>query len=156
MISFPHSPNDKERENKNHYANSDGGEPIAVNPISYARTHAQSDNERDAQVHRHAWRSCGRPGCDVKGRRRSYDGNFHRICEGVLLRSIIDALKRRVAGLGKFHSKTTRSKITTELLSKQHLDVGLVINHKNEKFHARPLVFSCTEDDVNSENVKRR
>src|SRR4029453_13948430 len=84
MISCPHSPNDKERDNKNHYANSDGGEPIAVNPISCARTHAQSDNERDAQVHRHAWRSCGRPGCDVKGRRRSYDGNFQRICEGVL------------------------------------------------------------------------
>jgi hypothetical protein len=43
MISFPHSPNDKERDNKNHYANSDGGEPIAVNPISCVRTHAQSD-----------------------------------------------------------------------------------------------------------------
>jgi hypothetical protein len=83
-ISFPHSPNDKERDNKNNYANSDGGEPIAVNPISCARTHAQSDNERDAQVHRHAWRSCGRPGCDVKGGRRSYDGNFHTTCAGVL------------------------------------------------------------------------
>src|SRR5262245_5636579 len=52
------------------------------------------------------------------------------------------SLMRRVAGLGKLHRETTRSKITTELLSKQHLDVGLVINHKNEKFHARPASFS--------------
>src|SRR4029450_846620 len=80
MISFPHSPNDKERDNKNHYANSDGGEPIAVNPISCARTHAQSDNERDAQVHRHAWRSCGRPGCDVRAGEDHMTGNFHTTC----------------------------------------------------------------------------
>src|SRR4029453_5330346 len=89
MISFPHSPNDKERDNKNHYANSDGGEPIAVNPISCARTHAQSDNERDAQVHRHAWRSCGRPGCDVKGRRLSYAEFPHSLRRGYCVRACV-------------------------------------------------------------------
>jgi hypothetical protein len=57
-IFFPHSTNDKGRENKNHYPNSDGGEPTTLNPISHGRTHDQSDNERDAQIHRHAWRSC--------------------------------------------------------------------------------------------------
>src|SRR4029453_2303231 len=84
MISFPHSPNDKERDNKNHYANSDGGEPIAVNPISCARTHAQSDNERDAQVHRHAWRSCGRPAVMLRAGEDHMMENLHRICSWVL------------------------------------------------------------------------
>jgi hypothetical protein len=27
-----------------------------------------------------------------------------------------------------------------ELLAKQHLDIRLVVNHENEKVHARPLI----------------
>jgi hypothetical protein len=46
-IFSPHSTNDKGHENKNRYAKSDRGEPTAVNSVSYVRTHAQSDNERE-------------------------------------------------------------------------------------------------------------
>jgi len=41
--------------------------------------------------------------------------------------------------LSKLHREATQAKITPELLAKQHFDIRFVINHKNEKFHIRPL-----------------
>jgi hypothetical protein len=36
------------------------------------------------------------------------------------------------------NSMVNRAEVTPEVLAKQHLDIRLVINHENEKVHARP------------------
>jgi hypothetical protein len=40
--------------------------------------------------------------------------------------------------LGKFHSKAPAAQLAAELLTKQHLDVRLVIDDKNKKCHDLP------------------
>jgi hypothetical protein len=37
--------------------------------------------------------------------------------------------------LGELHRKTARAEIVPKLLPKQHFDVGLVINHKDQQVH---------------------
>ena len=53
-------------------------------------------------------------------------------------RRISDALKRRRGGLGKFHRKAACAQVAPELLAEQQLDIRLIIDHENEKVHARP------------------
>jgi hypothetical protein len=43
--------------------------------------------------------------------------------------------------LNKFHSESTGAEITPKLLAKQHFDVGLVINHKDQEVHADAPLF---------------
>src|SRR5262249_56467526 len=58
---------------------------------------------------------------------------------------IADALKRCRRRLGKFHRKATGPKVAAELLTKQHFNVGLIINNKDKKFHAdAPVLPSVT------------
>ena len=52
------------------------------------------------------------------------------------------ALQRGRRRLGKFHGKPAGAQVAPELLAKQHFNIGLVIDHENEKTHARPPVFS--------------
>ena len=40
----------------------------------------------------------------------------------------MNALKRHVTGLGKFHREPTAAKIAPKLLAKQHLNIGFVVN----------------------------
>ena len=47
-------------------------------------------------------------------------------------------LKRRRSGLGKFHGEPAGTQIAPELLAKQHFDIGLIVDHENEKAHAWP------------------
>src|SRR5262249_46123752 len=49
---------------------------------------------------------------------------------------VVDAPKGRLAGLGKLHREATQAKVTSELLAKQHFNVWLIINHKNQELHA--------------------
>ena len=53
-----------------------------------------------------------------------------------------DALQRRRRRLGEFHGETAGAQVAPELLPKQRLDVGLVVDHENEKAHARPPVLA--------------
>jgi len=43
--------------------------------------------------------------------------------------------------LGKFNNESASAEVTPKLLAKQHLNIGLVINHENEHTHACPLDF---------------
>jgi hypothetical protein len=40
-------------------------------------------------------------------------------------------------GLGKLHGESTAAKVAPELLSEQHFDIRLIVNHENEQVHAR-------------------
>ena len=40
-------------------------------------------------------------------------------------------------GLGKIHGEPTGAEIVPELLPEQHFDIRLIVNHENEKVHAR-------------------
>jgi hypothetical protein len=55
-------------------------------------------------------------------------------------------LKRHVAGLGKFHPKSTVAQVTPELLPKQHLDVRLIIDHEDKKIHRCVPIASKSKD----------
>jgi len=44
-------------------------------------------------------------------------------------------LERRIGRLGKFHGKPPGPKIAPELLSKEHFDIGFIVNNKNKKIH---------------------
>src|SRR5450759_5044557 len=48
-----------------------------------------------------------------------------------------DALKCHAGGLRKIHREPTGAKIATELLSKQQLNIRLIVDHKDEKVHVR-------------------
>jgi hypothetical protein len=39
--------------------------------------------------------------------------------------------------LRKLHRKTTRAEVAPELLAEQQFDIGLIINHENEKAQVR-------------------
>src|SRR5450755_799155 len=52
-------------------------------------------------------------------------------------RRISDALKRHSARLRKIHREPAGTKIVPELLAEQHLDIRLIVDHENEKLHAR-------------------
>jgi len=54
-----------------------------------------------------------------------------------------DALKCHWGGLGKLHGKPGSTEITPEVLAKQHLDIGLIVNHENKQAHARPFDFDA-------------
>jgi hypothetical protein len=41
--------------------------------------------------------------------------------------------------LGKFHDKATGAEVAPELLTKQHLDIRLIVDDENEKAHAPAL-----------------
>jgi len=60
-----------------------------------------------------------------------------------------DALKGHVAGLGKFHPETGFAQIAPELLSKQHFDIRLIIDHENEKVH-RCVPIGSKDQDSNA------
>jgi hypothetical protein len=45
---------------------------------------------------------------------------------------IIDALKRHVAGLGKFHREATLAQVAAEMLAEQHLDIRFIVDNKNK------------------------
>ena len=46
----------------------------------------------------------------------------------------------RRGGLSKFHDEPARTKVAPELLPEQHLDIGLIIDHKNKDAHAMLLI----------------
>src|ERR1700738_1229682 len=48
-----------------------------------------------------------------------------------------DALKCHWGGLRKFHCEAVRAEVAPELLAKQHFDIRLIVNHENERVHAR-------------------
>ena len=50
---------------------------------------------------------------------------------------ISNALKRGRARRGKLHREAAGAEVVPKLLAKQHLDIGLIINHENEEFHGR-------------------
>ena len=51
--------------------------------------------------------------------------------------------RQRVGGRnGKVHHETLRAQVAPELLAEQRLDVGLVIDHKNQNAHVGPLFLS--------------
>ena len=45
--------------------------------------------------------------------------------------------QRRRRGLAEFHGKAAGAKVAPELLAKQRLDVRLVVDHEDERGHAR-------------------
>ena len=49
-----------------------------------------------------------------------------------------DALQRHRGGLRKFHGEAVGAQVAPELLAKQHLDIGLIVDHENEWTHAPP------------------
>ena len=51
---------------------------------------------------------------------------------------VADALQRCKCRLSEFHREPARAQIAPELLAKQSLYIGLVVDHKNEKAHLRP------------------
>ena len=51
---------------------------------------------------------------------------------------ISDALKGHGGGLRKLHCEAVSAEVAPELLAEQNLDIGLIINHENERAHARP------------------
>ena len=52
-------------------------------------------------------------------------------------RRIGDALKCHGGGLGKLHGEATGAEVAPELLAKQNFDIRLIIDHENERVHAR-------------------
>ena len=52
-------------------------------------------------------------------------------------RRVGDALKRGRSGRGKLHRKTAGTEVMPELLAEQHFHIRLVVDHENEKVHAR-------------------
>src|SRR3954462_2521991 len=48
---------------------------------------------------------------------------------------VTDLLKRAGAGLGKVHVEAAGAEIPPELLAKQHLDIGFVIDNQNKDAH---------------------
>ena len=53
------------------------------------------------------------------------------------LACIGDALKRHRGGLGKLHREPASAEVAPEVLAKQNLDIGLIIDHENERVHMR-------------------
>jgi hypothetical protein len=43
-----------------------------------------------------------------------------------------------LSGLRKFHHKSANPKVPPELLAKQDLDVGFVVDHENKQAHVAP------------------
>ena len=52
-------------------------------------------------------------------------------------RRIGDALKGHGGGLRKFHCEAVSAEVAPELLAEQNLHIGLVVDHENERVHAR-------------------
>src|SRR6266403_975659 len=50
-------------------------------------------------------------------------------------RRITDQPKRAVCRLGKIHCEAVGAEIASKLLSKQHLNIGFVVNNENEQAH---------------------
>ena len=50
---------------------------------------------------------------------------------------ITDALQRCRGGLRKFHHKPPGAEVAPELLAKEHLNIWLVVDYKNQQAHVR-------------------
>src|SRR5262249_39958178 len=55
---------------------------------------------------------------------------------------IADTLQRDGSGLREFHGKATGAEIASKMLPKQHLNIGLVVDNENKKFHAGAPVLA--------------
>ena len=59
-------------------------------------------------------------------------------------RRVADPLKRAVRRLGKIHREAAGADIAPELLAKQHLNIGFVVNDENKQAHvSAPALLVC-------------
>ena len=52
-----------------------------------------------------------------------------------MTRRVTDQFKRAVCRLRKIHREAAVADVASELLAKQHLDIGLVVNNENKEAH---------------------
>jgi hypothetical protein len=53
---------------------------------------------------------------------------------------VANPLKGTIPRLSKIHLKAVVAQVAPELLTKQHLDIGLVVNNENKEVHVLSIV----------------